>query len=84
LEALDSSTTVDVVLCNPPFHQQNTVTDHIALQMFSDAKRHLSRGGELRIIGNRHLDYPLKLKGLFGGYKVIASNAKFSILSCIK
>ncbi len=84
LEALDSSTTVDVVLCNPPFHQQNTVTDHIALQMFSDAKRQLSRGGELRIIGNRHLDYPLKLKGLFGGYKVIGSNAKFSILSCIK
>lgn len=75
---------IDVVLCNPPFHQQNTITDHIAWQMFSDSKQQLTRGGELRIVGNRHLDYPQKLKKLFGGYQVVASNQKFSILSCIK
>lgn len=75
---------VNLVLCNPPFHQQNTITDHIAYQMFSDAKRHLKPGGELRIVANRHLDYPQKLKKLFGGYKVIASDRKFSILSAIK
>lgn len=71
----------DVVICNPPFHQQNTITDHIANQMFEDAKTRLKKGGELRIIGNRHLDYPQKLKRLFGGYQVIASDRKFSILS---
>ena len=75
---------VDLVLCNPPFHQQNAITDHIAYQMFKDAKKYLHRGGELRIIGNRHLDYPQKLKRLFGGYRVIASDRKFSILSTIK
>lgn len=75
---------IDLILCNPPFHQQNTITDHIAYQMFSDSKRLLTRGGELRVVGNRHLDYPQKLKRLFGGYSVVASNRKFSILSCKK
>ncbi|MGB3724165.1 MAG: methyltransferase, partial [Glaciecola sp.] len=51
----------DVVICNPPFHQQNTVIDDIAWQMFLDAKRVLRPGGELRIVGNRHLDHRVKL-----------------------
>ena len=75
---------VDIILCNPPFHQQHGVTDHIAAQMFKDSKRALKDGGELRVIGNRHLDYPLKLKKLFGGIKIIASNQKFSVLSAVK
>jgi 16S rRNA (guanine1207-N2)-methyltransferase/23S rRNA (guanine1835-N2)-methyltransferase len=74
----------DLVLCNPPFHQQNVITDHIALQMFRDAKQHLRIGGELHIVGNRHLDYPQKIKRLFGGYSLIASNNKFNIISATK
>lgn len=81
LESLPDDYRADVVLCNPPFHQQHAITDHIARQMFSDSHKHLNKGGELRIIGNRHLDYPQKLKQLFGGYQVVASDAKFSILS---
>jgi 23S rRNA (guanine1835-N2)-methyltransferase len=79
-----ASSNYDIVLCNPPFHQQNTITDHVAYQMFTDAKKALKHGGELRIVGNRHLDYPIKLKKLFGGYEVIDSNKKFSILSTHK
>ena len=75
---------VDLVLCNPPFHQQNAVTDHIAWQMFKDAKQVLRHGGELRIIGNRHLPYGNMLKKRYGGFTVIATNAKFSILSTYK
>lgn len=74
----------DIVLCNPPFHQQNTITDHIAWQMFNDARQALRTGGELRIVGNRHLGYHEKLKRIFGGYKQVASNQKFVILNCIK
>lgn len=76
--------TVDTIICNPPFHQQNTVIDDIAWQMFSDAKKVLKPGGELRIVGNRHLDHQGKLSKLFGGCKVIATNDKFTILSAIK
>lgn len=77
------SHSVDLILCNPPFHQLQTITDEIAWQMFKDAKRCLKRGGELWIVGNRHLNYHIKLKRLFGGAECIASNSKFVILRTI-
>lgn len=75
---------VQAVLCNPPFHQQHAITDHTAWQMFCDAKRCLQVGGELRIVGNRHLDYHQKLKRLFGNCTLVASNKKFVILKAVK
>lgn len=75
---------VDLILCNPPFHQQNATTDHIAWQMFRDSHRVLKKGGELRIIGNRQLGYHIKLKRLFGNEKLVANNEKFVTLSAIK
>ncbi len=74
---------IDLVLCNPPFHQQQTITDHIAWQMFCDAKRVLTTNGELLVIGNRHLGYHTKLKRLFGHVTVVASNKKFVILKAV-
>lgn len=76
-----SASEVDLVICNPPFHQQNTITDHIAWQMFKDAKSILKKGGQLFVVGNRHLDYPNKLKRLFGNATTVATSQKFSILS---
>jgi 23S rRNA (guanine1835-N2)-methyltransferase len=78
------SNSVDLILCNPPFHQQNATTDHIAWQMFKDSHRVLKKGGELRIIGNRQLAYHIKLKRIFGNEKLIASNDKFVTQSAIK
>ncbi|TMP04312.1 23S rRNA (guanine(1835)-N(2))-methyltransferase [Pseudoalteromonas sp. S3178] len=75
---------VDMVLCNPPFHQAQAVTDHIAWQMFKQAKDTLKEGGELRIIGNRHLDYHDKLNRMFGNCKLLGSNKKFVVLSATK
>ncbi|WP_058910911.1 23S rRNA (guanine(1835)-N(2))-methyltransferase RlmG [Entomohabitans teleogrylli] len=72
------------VLCNPPFHQQHAITDHIAWQMFNDARRCLQYGGELRIVGNRHLDYHRKLKKIFGNCTLVASNNKFVVLRAVK
>ena len=69
----------DLVLCNPPFHQQAAITDHIAWQMFCDAKHALRPGGKLIVIGNRHLGYGGKLKRLFGNVTVIAQNNKFVV-----
>ncbi|WP_411994756.1 methyltransferase [Agarivorans sp. DSG3-1] len=74
----------DLVLCNPPFHQQNTISSHIAQQMFKDAKRCLRAGGKLIVVANRHLGYHPLLKSYFGGYKLLASNNKFVILSSTK
>ncbi|MFK5947203.1 MAG: methyltransferase [Methylococcales bacterium] len=69
----------DLIICNPPFHQQNTVGDQIALSMFKQSYRVLRPGGSLWVIGNRHLGYPINLKRLFSNYKEIAANKKFVI-----
>jgi len=74
----------DLVLINPPFHQQHSVGDAIAWKMFKDAQRVLVAGGELRLVGNRHLAYHAKLKKLFGNCETIAATTKFVILSSIK
>ncbi|WP_404355768.1 methyltransferase [Methylotuvimicrobium sp. KM1] len=70
----------DVILCNPPFHQQNAVGDMIAAKMFRQAREVIKQGGKLLVIGNRHLGYHLELKKLFGNVLVIAANRKFVIL----
>lgn len=69
----------DLILCNPPFHQSNAVGTHIALRMFKQARHHLTEHGELRVIGNRHLNYHIALKKLFKTVKVLDSNKKFVI-----
>jgi len=76
--------TADYVLCNPPFHQQQAVTSHIAGQMFNDAKRVLKQGGHLRIVANRHLGYADTLKRIFGNCRQLAADPKFIILEVIK
>jgi 16S rRNA (guanine1207-N2)-methyltransferase len=74
----------DLVLNNPPFHQQNATGDSIAWQMFVDARRVLKPGGELWVVGNRHLGYHAKLKKLFGNCVTTASNSKFVILTATR
>ncbi|MBD9485332.1 class I SAM-dependent methyltransferase [Pseudomonas sp. PDM14] len=75
---------LDLVLCNPPFHQQQVVGDFLAWRMFTQAKAALVRGGELWIVGNRHLGYHAKLKRLFRGVEQVAATPKFVILKAIK
>ncbi len=73
----------DIVLCNPPFHQGSTVGDQIAQRMFRQSHKVLRRGGELWVIGNRHLGYHKLLKKLFGNCELVASNAKFVVLRAL-
>ena len=75
---------LDLVLCNPPFHQQQVVGDFLAWRMFTQASNALVRGGELWIVGNRHLGYHAKLKRLFRGVEQVAATPKFVILKAIK
>jgi len=44
-------------------------------------RRVLRPGGELCIVGNRHLNYHVKLKRLFGNVEQLAANRKFVVLS---
>lgn len=74
----------DLVLNNPPFHQQHAVGVQVALRMFSQARDVLRPGGELRVVGNRHLGYHAHLERLYGNVAVMAGNRKFVVLSAVK
>ncbi|UPF04753.1 methyltransferase [Pseudomonas mosselii] len=75
---------LDVVLCNPPFHQQQVVGDFLAWRMFLQAREALEVGGALYIVGNRHLGYHSKLARLFQGVEQVAATPKFVVLKARK
>ncbi|GHC52317.1 methyltransferase [Streptomyces flavofungini] len=75
---------VDLVLNNPPFHSHQATTDATAQRMFRGARAALRPGGELWVVGNRHLGYHVRLKRLFGNVEVAASNRKFVILRAVR
>ncbi|WP_019630163.1 methyltransferase [Actinomadura atramentaria] len=74
----------DLVLTNPPFHTHRATTDATAWRMFTGARAVLEPGGELWVVGNRHLGYHVKLRRLFGNCATVAANPKFVILRAVK
>ncbi|MER5323763.1 methyltransferase [Streptosporangium roseum] len=76
--------TVDLVLNNPPFHTHQATTDATAWRMFTGSRAALRRGGELWVIGNRHLGYHVKLRRIFGNCEVVTSDPKFVILRAVR
>ncbi|MFF8935630.1 methyltransferase [Streptomyces paradoxus] len=78
------SGSVDLVLSNPPFHSHQATTDATAWRMFTGARRALRPGGELWVVGNRHLGYHVKLRKLFGNSRLVASDPKFVVLKAVK
>ncbi|MFD8673572.1 methyltransferase [Streptomyces seoulensis] len=79
-----ASGSVDLVLNNPPFHSHQATSDATSWRMFTGAERALRPGGELWVIGNRHLGYHTKLKRLFGNCELVASDPKFVVLKAVK
>lgn len=74
----------DLVLNNPPFHSHQATTDATAWRMFTGSREALRPGGELWVVGNRHLGYHTKLRRLFGNCDVMASDPKFVVLRSVR
>lgn len=71
----------DLVLCNPPFHQGQAISRRVAAHMFAEAARVLRPGGQLLVVGNRHLEYHRGLGRRFGDVRVVRSDRLFVVLS---
>ncbi|PID97910.1 MAG: hypothetical protein CSA83_02045 [Actinomycetales bacterium] len=71
---------VDLVLCNPPFHYQNIQTLDVALFMFEEARRVLVPGGTIQLVGNSHLGYHKHLRQYFPNAREVFRNKKFVVL----
>lgn len=75
---------IDLVLCNPPFHHEHVITNHIAWQMLEQSYQVLKKGGAIWCVANRHLNYHNQLKRLFSHCKTVAANKKFVVLAATK
>lgn len=71
---------VQLILCNPPFHQEHTVNDFAGRHLLGQCNRHLVPGGRLYVVANRHLDYLPLLRSVFRRVEKCAGNARFNIL----
>ncbi|MDP8034494.1 16S rRNA (guanine(1207)-N(2))-methyltransferase RsmC [Pasteurella atlantica] len=71
----------DLIVSNPPFHDGIDTAYTAVETLITEAKKHLNRGGELRIVANSHLPYADLLDNLFGSHKVLAKTNKFKVYS---
>lgn len=83
LDGVDSGF-ADLILCNPPFHDNHSLSTATALKMFRESRRVLKEEGELFIVANRHLNYEKQLSKIFNKAQIITSNKKFSIIRAVK
>ena len=73
----DSS--VDLVLCNPPFHRGSARDSDVAFAMFADAARTLRPGGELWTVYNTHLPYLPALRRMVGPTQIRGQNRRYLV-----
>jgi 16S rRNA (guanine1207-N2)-methyltransferase len=69
----------DLVVCNPPFHADTTVSTDAAEAMFRNASSILRPGGELWAVWNAHLRYRTALERVVGPTRQIVRTPKFTV-----
>ncbi len=72
---------VDLVVCNPPFHQAGAVTDEIALRMFVGSRGRLRPSAELWVVANRSLGYHAVLGRTFEQVRPLGRHPKYVLLA---
>jgi 16S rRNA (guanine1207-N2)-methyltransferase len=70
---------VDLVVCNPPFHLGVAVSETLAQRLFTGAARVLRPGGELWCVYNSHLPHRDALRRIVGPTRQITRDPTFTI-----
>lgn len=74
----------DWIITNPPFHDGLNTHYDTTVNLISQAKKHLNRGGKLRLVANAFLPYPAMLDAAFGQHEVLAQTGKFKVYQATK
>ncbi|PRY66248.1 16S rRNA m(2)G 1207 methyltransferase [Vreelandella songnenensis] len=81
--ALDGET-FDLIISNPPFHQERDVSYGPSQRLIQKAPEQLARGGQFIIVANGFLPYPALLESSFGSFEVLADNRRFRVYAASK
>mgnify|MGYP000556952642 CR=1 FL=1 len=73
---------VDLIVCNPPFHFEYELNTDVAFRMFKEANGILKDGGEFWVVANNNLPYKPELLKHFQKVEIVSKNRKFFIYRC--
>ena len=77
-------TTVDLVVCNPPFHSEAAITTAASDAMFVEAARVLKPGGVMLTVFNSHLPHRRALERMIGPTVQLGRNTKFTVTRSVR
>ncbi|MFV5426602.1 methyltransferase [Acinetobacter sp. YH12135] len=76
----DAPLFLHAIVSNPPFHQGIHTHYDASENLCKTSRRHLKSGGELWIVANRFLNYPLLIEQSFGQCTIKADQQGFKVL----
>ena len=76
----DAPLFLHAIVSNPPFHQGIQTHYDASENLCKTSRRHLKSGGELWIVANRFLNYPILIEQNFGQCKVKTDQQGFKVL----
>ncbi|SPL70241.1 class I SAM-dependent methyltransferase [Acinetobacter stercoris] len=76
----DATNELDAIISNPPFHQGIHTNYDASEALCEHAKAHLKSGGELWIVANRFLNYPVLIEQRFGHCKIKTDEQGFKVM----
>ena len=76
----DAPLFLHAIVSNPPFHQGIHTDYNASESLCKTSRRHLKSGGELWIVANRFLNYPLLIEQSFGQCTTKADQQGFKVL----
>ena len=76
----DAPLFLHAIVSNPPFHQGIQTDYNASENLCKTSRRHLKSGGELWIVANRFLNYPLLIEQSFGRCTTKADQQGFKVL----
>lgn len=74
----------DLIISNPPFHQEREIDYGAAGRLIAEAAGHLSKGGKLVLVANVFLPYAAPLERAFGTFEVLADNRRFKVYRALE
>lgn len=73
----------DVIVSNPPFHQERSIDHGPANRLIREAPQHLRRGGSLILVANAFLPWPKLLSEVFGDFEVLADDRRYRVYRAV-
>ncbi len=75
---------LDLIVCNPPFHSEASVSTVLSEFLFREAARTLRPGGVMLTVFNSHLQHRRALQRLVGSTEQLGRNQKFTVTRTVR